>query len=44
MPFGREAGSAILGILLFNEPVTSARLGFIAVIVEGRIGLKLSSS
>lgn len=36
-------GVAILGILLFKEPATAARLGFIALIVIGIVGLKWSS-
>ena len=37
-------GVAILGILWFKEPVSLARLGFIAMIVAGIIGLKWSTS
>ena len=37
------AGTAILGIVLFSEPATLARLGCIALIVCGIIGLKLAS-
>jgi len=36
-------GVAILGILWFKEPASAARLGFIAMIVAGIIGLKWSS-
>ncbi|MFW6021363.1 MAG: DMT family transporter [Guyparkeria sp.] len=36
-------GVAVLGILWFKEPVTAARLGFIALIVIGIVGLKWSS-
>ena len=36
-------GTAILGILLFREPATAARLFCIALIVAGIIGLKLTS-
>lgn len=36
-------GVAILGILWFKEPASLARLGFIAMIVVGIIGLKWSS-
>ncbi len=36
-------GTAILGILLFNEPRDFARLFFIFVIIAGIAGLKLSS-
>jgi quaternary ammonium compound-resistance protein SugE len=35
------AGTAILGIFLFAEPATAARLGSIALIVAGIVGLKL---
>ena len=34
-------GTAILGILLFNEPATGLRLLCVALIVSGIIGLKL---
>jgi len=37
-------GTAILGILIFHEPVTFTRLGFIALIVGGIVGLKVTSS
>lgn len=36
-------GTAILGIVLFGEPATAARLGCIALIVGGIVGLKLVS-
>ncbi len=36
-------GTAILGIILFAEPATALRLGSIALIVAGIIGLKLAS-
>ncbi len=36
-------GTAILGILLFKEPATAARLVCIALIVSGIVGLKLVS-
>lgn len=36
-------GTVVLGIVLFNEPVTPVRLGCIALIVIGILGLKLSS-
>src|SRR6056297_1302975 len=36
-------GVAILGILWFKEPASLARLGFIAMIVVGIVGLKWSS-
>jgi quaternary ammonium compound-resistance protein SugE len=34
-------GTAILGIILFAEPATLARLGCIGLIVAGIVGLKL---
>jgi quaternary ammonium compound-resistance protein SugE len=34
-------GTAILGIVLFAEPATVARLGCIGLIVAGIVGLKL---
>jgi quaternary ammonium compound-resistance protein SugE len=35
-------GAAILGMILFNEPATAIRLGCIALIVAGIIGLKIA--
>jgi len=35
-------GAAILGIVLFAEPATALRLGSIALIVAGVIGLKFA--
>jgi quaternary ammonium compound-resistance protein SugE len=32
-------GTALLGIVLFDEPATLARLGFVSVIVFGIVGL-----
>lgn len=37
------AGTALLGIVLFAEPVTAARLFFFALILVGIIGLKLNA-
>lgn len=34
-------GTALLGIWLFGEPATALRLGCIALIVSGIVGLKL---
>ena len=34
-------GTVILGIVLFGEPATAARIGCIALIVVGIVGLKL---
>ena len=36
-------GTAILGVVLFREPATVARMVSIALIVAGIIGVKLSS-
>lgn len=36
-------GTAILGIVIFHEPVTAVRLGCIALIVGGIVGLKLAA-
>ena len=36
-------GTALLGIVLFNEPATLARLGCIGLIIAGIVGLKLVS-
>jgi quaternary ammonium compound-resistance protein SugE len=35
-------GTAILGVVLFAEPVTAARIGCIALVVAGILGLKLA--
>ena len=37
------AGTAVLGMYLFQEPATVLRLGSIALIVAGIVGLKLAS-
>jgi quaternary ammonium compound-resistance protein SugE len=37
------AGTAVLGIVLFAEPATALRLGSIALIVAGIVGLKLAT-
>jgi quaternary ammonium compound-resistance protein SugE len=37
------AGVAILGMALFGEPATLARFFFLALIIVGIVGLKLSS-
>lgn len=37
------AGTAILGIILFNEPKSAMRLGFLGGLIVCLIGLKLSS-
>lgn len=36
-------GAAILGIVLFKEPATLARLGFLAMMIVAIIGLKATS-
>lgn len=36
-------GTVILGIVLLGEPATAARLGSIALILAGLVGLKLAS-
>jgi quaternary ammonium compound-resistance protein SugE len=36
-------GTAVLGIVLFREPATAARLACIALIVAGIVGLKVLS-
>ena len=36
-------GTALLGIVLFGEPATFARLACIALIVAGIVGLKLTA-
>lgn len=37
-------GTVIAGAVLFNEPLTSSRLAFLALILVGIIGLKLTAS
>ncbi|WP_099470107.1 quaternary ammonium compound efflux SMR transporter SugE [Konateibacter massiliensis] len=37
-------GTVILGIVIFHEPVTLARLLFVAFILIGILGLKLTSA
>ena len=34
-------GTAVLGMILFDDPATAGRLGCIAMIVAGIVGLKL---
>ena len=36
-------GAAILGIVLFKEPASAARLGFMALMVVAIVGLKVTS-
>jgi quaternary ammonium compound-resistance protein SugE len=40
----RAVGTAALGMMIFNEPATFGRLGFIALNVTGIVGLKVTSS
>lgn len=37
------AGAAVLGILLLGEPVTAARLFFLALLLVAIVGLKMTS-
>ena len=37
------AGTAALGMYLFNEPATAGRIGCLTLIVAGIVGLKLAS-
>ena len=37
-------GTVVLGIVLFGEPATAVRLGCVALIVAGILGLKLTSA
>lgn len=37
------AGAAVLGIILFNEPRTAARIFFLSLLVVSIVGLKVSS-
>ena len=37
------AGTAILGVILFNEPLTAARVACLAMVIAGIVGLKLVS-
>jgi quaternary ammonium compound-resistance protein SugE len=36
-------GAAVLGIVLFHEPVTAARLGFLALLLVAIVGLKATA-
>lgn len=36
-------GTALLGMAVFGEPVSAARLGSLALVVVGIVGLKLSA-
>lgn len=36
-------GTAILGMILFGEPATFARFFFVALIIAGIVGLKMTS-
>jgi quaternary ammonium compound-resistance protein SugE len=37
-------GAAVLGVVLFHEPLTPARLGFLALLLIAIIGLKVTGS
>jgi len=37
-------GTAVLGMILFAEPVTAARIFFLLLIVSGIVGLKFTAS
>lgn len=37
-------GAAILGIVLFKEPVSAARLGFLALLIVSIVGLKATAA
>lgn len=37
-------GTAILGMILYREPATVARIGFIALLVVSIVGIKLTSA
>lgn len=47
LPMGRTGigalGAVIVGVILFKEPVTLVRLFFVAMLLTGIIGLKLTS-
>ena len=36
-------GTVILGIVLFNEPLNALRVGSVALIIAGLVGLKLAT-
>jgi quaternary ammonium compound-resistance protein SugE len=36
-------GAAVLGIVLFKEPVTPARLGFLTLLIVSIVGLKVTA-
>ena len=47
MPSGRASvrwGSVAVGILVFQEPATAARMFFAALLLTGIVGLKLTSA
>ncbi len=39
-----SVGAGILGILLFNEPITPMRIGFMLLLVVSIVGLKLTTA
>jgi quaternary ammonium compound-resistance protein SugE len=36
-------GAAVMGVVLFKEPITGARFFFLALMVTGLVGLKLTA-
>lgn len=38
------AGTAVVGMMLFQEPVTLARIGCIGLVIAGIVGLQLQTS
>jgi quaternary ammonium compound-resistance protein SugE len=36
-------GAAVLGIVLFDEPVTAARVGFLGLLIVALVGLKTTA-
>ena len=37
------AGAAIFGVVLFNEPLTTARIGFLLMLFASVLGLRMTS-
>jgi quaternary ammonium compound-resistance protein SugE len=37
-------GAAILGVVLFNEPITAPRVGFLALLLISIVGLRLTGA
>ena len=38
------AGAAVLGVVLFDEPLSAARLGFLALLLVAIVGLRVTSA